>query len=313
MSESSEPFEPGRTGSRLVGAIEAGGTKVVCAAGTGPDDVRDRIRIPTTAPEEVFKQAVEFFAEQEKEHGKLEAIAIVTFGPVDLRRPGSESYGAIMKTPKPGWAGAHWLTPFRQAFECPVYIDTDVNGAALGESVWGAAQGLDTVVYLTIGTGIGGGLLVSGEPVHGLLHPEVGHMRIPRTEEEKKAFPGACPFHGDCLEGLASGPSMQKRWGVPAGELPADHPAWEVQSDVLAWACVNLTCILSPQRILFGGGVMQQEHLFPMIREKTLERLNGYVDVPEVTQGIDQFIVPPGFGQDAGLMGAIALARKRLG
>lgn len=305
--ESPSKSEP----SRRIAAIEAGGTKVVCAFGTGPDEVWERCRIPTTSPGEVTDRLVAFFRDAFDKHGPPDAFAVVTFGPVDLRDPDSAGYGAIMKTPKAGWEGAHWLDPIRKHFPgIPVAIDTDVNGAALGELEWGAARGLSSVVYLTVGTGIGGGIVADGNPIHGVLHPEVGHMRLPRTEEDRAAFAGGCPFHGDCLEGLASGPAIQKRWGLPAEELPDDHEAWEHLTDAMAWACVNLACVVSPQRIIIGGGVYQRESLFPLLRAQVAARLNGYIDVPEIIEGMDGYIVPPGLGQDAGLFGAMALGRR---
>lgn len=256
---------------------------------------------------------VDFFRAAFAAHGTPDAIGLVTFGPVDLRDPLSESYGAIMKTPKPGWEGAHWLAPLRSAFPgVPMVVDTDVNGAAVGEMTWGAGRGLSSMVYLTVGTGIGGGLVAEGRPVHGLLHPEMGHMRIPRELADRQAFAGNCPFHGDCLEGLASGPAIQRRWGRPAEELPDDHPAWTAVVDAMAWACVNLACIVSPQRIVIGGGVFQRESLFPALRSAVRERLAGYIDVPEIVDGIESYLVPPGLGQDAGLFGAMALAHREL-
>jgi fructokinase len=254
---------------------------------------------------------VEFFQKKSQHDGLPAAFAVVTFGPVDLRDPASPGYGAIMKTPKAGWEGAHWLNPLREAFpDRPLFVDTDVNGAAFGELTWGAGQGLSDLIYITVGTGIGGGVIAGGRPVHGLLHPEIGHIRFPRNPDDD--FAGVCPFHGDCLEGLASGPALKTRWGQPAESLPSDHPAWSFHADYLARACANLACTVSPQRIILGGGVMQQDFLFPMIRERLLDRLNGYLDVPEITEQIDRYLVPPGLGQDAGLLGAVALAQHGL-
>jgi fructokinase len=302
------PFPP-----RRVAAIEAGGTKVVCAYGSGPEAVWDRCRLATGSPGDVMSGMVDFFKGAFSQHGEPDVISVVSFGPVDLRDPSSASYGSIMKTPKPGWEGAHWLEPLRQAFPgVPVVIDTDVNGAALGEMAWGAARGLSSVVYITVGTGIGGGIVADGRPLHGMLHPEVGHMRVPRAEADRAAFAGACPFHGDCLEGLASGPAIRRRWGVPAETLPDNHEAWGYVIDALAWACVNLACVVSPQRIILGGGVLQRPHLFPSLRALVLERLNGYVDVPEITERMDGYLVPPDLGQDAGLFGAMALGHRLL-
>jgi len=190
----------------------------------------------------------------------------------------------------------------------PVGFDTDVNGAALGENRWGAAQGLDTFLYLTIGTGIGGGGLVGGKLMHGLIHPEMGHVRLPH-DREQDPFDGLCPYHGDCLEGLASGPAIEKRWGTPAHALPEAHPAWELEARYLALALTGYICTLSPQRIVLGGGVMQQQSLFPRIRQNVLELLNGYVQSPALLDRIDEYIVPPGLGNQAGVLGAIALAQ----
>jgi fructokinase len=190
----------------------------------------------------------------------------------------------------------------------PVGFDTDVNGAALGEYRWGAAQGLDTFIYLTIGTGLGGGGMVNGKLIHGLIHPEMGHIRPPRHPNDD--YPGACPFHGDCLEGMAAGPALEGRWGQRGETLPLDHPAWEMEAHYLAMGLVNFVCTLSPQRIIMGGGVMEQAHLFPLIRRKVQNFLNGYVQSPVILEQIDDYIVPPGLGNRAGVLGAIALAEQ---
>lgn len=294
--------------SDIFGAVEAGGTKVMCAMLSGPDEILAEARIATTTPEEVFGEMAAFFRKGAEKYGEPVGIGVATFGPVDLRDPESSAYGAIMKTPKPDWEGANWQSEVRALFPRTDFaIDTDVNAAALAEIRWGVAQGLKNVVYFTIGTGIGIGIVANGQPLHGLLHPEGGHIRIPRTAEEQAAFPGICPFHGDCLEGIASGPAIEARWGRAAEDLPANHPAWEVEADALSWACINLICTTSPERIIIGGGVSQQESLFPLLRKKVVDRLNGYVDSPEITERIDQYIVPPALGQNAGLLGALAL------
>jgi len=220
--------------------------------------------------------------------------------------PDSPTYGYITTTPKPGWRHTDLVGAIRRALDVPVKFETDVNAAALGEARWGAARGLDTFIYLTIGTGIGGGGLVSGKLMHGLVHPEMGHIRLPH-DFARDPFPGVCPFHGDCLEGLASGPALEKRWGARAETLPPDHPAWDLQAHYLALALVNYTCTLSPQRIILGGGVMEQAHLFPRIRRKVLELLNGYVQSPALLENIDAYIVPPALGKRAGILGALAL------
>ncbi len=294
--------------STLVGGIEAGGTKFVCALGTGPHDVRAQIRIPTTTPTETIRRAIEFFLQQRAKVGSPAAIGIASFGPIDPD-PGSPTFGAITATPKPGWSNTDLAGPVRQALGVPVGFDTDVNVAALGEWKWGAGQGLDDLVYLTIGTGIGGGGLVNGKLMHGLIHPEMGHMRIPH-DRAADPYPGHCPFHGDCLEGLASGPAIGDRWGQPSETLPGDHPAWPLEAHYLALALVNVICTLSPRRIVLGGGVMANERLFPMVRHEVMQLLNDYVKSPAVGEEIDRYIVPPGLGDRAGVLGAFALAQQ---
>jgi fructokinase len=227
---------------------------------------------------------------------------------VDLD-PASPTYGFITSTPKEGWQQTDMAGTVRRSLDLPVGFDTDVNAAALGEHQWGAAQGLDTFVYLTIGTGIGGGAMAGGRLLHGLIHPEMGHLRVPH-DVRADPFEGVCPFHQDCLEGLASGPAIEARWGQSAKTLPADHAAWPLQTHYLALALVNLICTLSPQRIILGGGVMKQQHLFPLIRPRVQELLNGYVRVPQILDSIDTYIVPPALGARAGVLGAIALAAR---
>jgi fructokinase len=288
------------------GGIEAGGTKVVCAAGTGPDDLGAEVRFPTTTPEETIGRAIQFFQQQKK--GPLTAIGIASFGPVDLN-PDSPTFGYITGTPKPGWAHTDFAGKIRQALDVPVGFDTDVNAAALGEYRWGAAQGLDTFIYLTIGTGIGGGGMVNGKLIHGLIHPEMGHIRIPH-DKDLDPYSGSCPYHGDCLEGLAAGPALEERWGQRGETLPADHPAWLLEADYLAFGLVNIICILSPQRIILGGGVMQQHHLFPLVRRRVQGLLNDYLSVPTILDQIDDYIVPPALGDRSGVLGAIALAQQ---
>lgn len=238
----------------------------------------------------------------------LHAVGIGSFGPVDLN-PGSPTYGHITSTPKAGWANFDLAGTVRQELSVPVGFDTDVNAAILGEARWGAAQGLSDAVYLTIGTGVGGGALVHGRVVHGMVHPEMGHLRIPH-DLGKDPFPGICPFHGDCLEGLACGPAMQARWSAPAGTLPAEHPAWPLEARYLALGLVNLTVTLSPKRILLGGGVMQQPHLFELIRKEFIQLLNGYVQHPNILERVDEYIVPPLLGSQAGVLGSLVLAES---
>jgi len=290
----------------LYGAIEAGGTKFVCAVGTGPDDLRDEVRFPTTQPAETLGQALEYFRAAEKKHGKLTAIGIGSFGPVDLDRS-SPTWGGITATPKPHWADTAVAPLFAKEFGVPVGWDTDVNGAVLGEHRWGAGQGLDTLVYLTIGTGIGGGVYAGGRLIHGLVHPEAGHILLPRRADDP--YEGTCPFHRTCFEGLAAGPSLERRWGVKGSELGPDHPAWDLEAHYLALGLQSFLSLLSPQRIILGGGVMDQPQLFPLVRRKLLDLNSGYIRHPSLTpEGIGTYVVPPGLGNRAGILGALALA-----
>jgi fructokinase len=291
----------------LYGGIEAGGTKFVCAVGSGPDDLRAQVRFATASPEETISQAIRFFREQGE---PLAAIGVASFGPLDPA-PASPTFGYITTTPKPGWAHTNFVGPLRQALGVPVGFDTDVNGAALAEHRWGAAQGLDTFVYLTIGTGLGGGGLVNGGLIHGLLHPEMGHMLVPHNWDADP-YPGFCPYHGDCWEGLAAGPALEGRWQVRAEQLPPDHPAWELEAHYLALGLVNIICTLSPQRIILGGGVMDQRQLFPLVHNQVYTMLNGYIQARSILEEMDHFIVPPALGDRAGVLGAIALAQQAM-
>jgi fructokinase len=290
----------------LYAGLEAGGTKFNCVVGAGPDDIRAETRIPTTTPEATVREALEFFRAQRATLGPLTAAGVASFGPVDLD-PASATYGFITSTPKPGWAHTDIVGVVRQSLGVPVQFDTDVNAAALGEGRWGAAQGVDHFIYLTVGTGIGGGGLVGGAMMHGLVHPEMGHVRIPH-DRTADPYEGHCPFHGDCLEGLACGPAMNARWGRPAEELSDDHPAWALEARYLALALNDFVCTLSPRRIILGGGVMERLSLFPKIRRELQSLLNGYVQAPQITTHIDRYVVPPAFGPRAGLIGALALA-----
>ncbi|MCX6003587.1 MAG: ROK family protein [Chloroflexi bacterium] len=288
----------------LYGGIEAGGTKFVCALGTSPQDLGVLKQIPTTTPAETIGQVIDFFREQKE----LSAVGIASFGPIDLNL-NSPTYGYITTTPKPGWAFADLARAVGRALKVPVGFDTDANVAGLGEHHWGAAQGLDNFIYLTIGTGIGGGGMVNGKLIHGLVHPEIGHIRIPH---DKKADPyaGHCPFHGDCFEGLACGPALQERWGQPAETLPANHPAWALEARYLALAVNNLVCTLFPQKVILGGGIMEQPQLLPLIRENVQKLLNGYIQAQEILKDIDHYIVAPKLGKQAGVLGAIVLAMQ---
>jgi fructokinase len=264
---------------RLYGGIEAGGTKWVCAVAGGPDQIVDQVTFPTTLPAETLAQAIAFF----RRHPTIAALGIGAFGPLDAD-PASPTWGFITTTPKPGWAHTDVGRALGQALGVPVSFDTDVNAAAFGEGCWGAAQGLDTFAYLTIGTGIGGGAVVNGKLLHGLLHPELGHMRVPH-DRAVEPYAGRCPYHGDCLEGLAAGPALQDRWGHRAETLPAAHPAWALEARYLGLALANLICVLSPQRIILGGGVMQQPHLLPLVAQEVQNLLNGYRQVPRPGRG----------------------------
>ncbi|HAV75956.1 MAG TPA: fructokinase [Anaerolineae bacterium] len=294
-------------GSVIFGGIEGGGTKFICAVGTSPDDIRRETRIPTTTPEETLGQAVLFFNEAEKDFGRFSALGVACFGPLDPN-PDSPTYGHILPTPKPGWSNANVIGTLKSAFDIPIAFDTDVNGAAFGEWTWGAAKGLDTFIYLTIGTGIGGGLMANGKLVHGLLHPEMGHIMIPH-DKERDPFEGECIFHKDCFEGLASGPAMEKRWGQKAETLPHDHPAWGLEAYYVALALANYITTLSPQIIVIGGGVGEREELLSLVRKNVQIILNGYVHSPAITRGIEEYIVSPGLRGRSGMLGAIALAQ----
>lgn len=291
---------------QLYGGIEAGGTKFVCAIGSGPGDIRDEVRFPTTTPDETIGRALEFFRRQPP----VAAVGISAFGPIDPD-PRSAHFGYITTTPKPGWTFTDLVGPLRRELNVPVGFDTDVNGAALGEHRWGAAQGLDTFVYLTVGTGLGGGGMAGGKLLHGMMHPEMGHMYLPH-DRTTDPYPGHCPFHGDCFEGLVCGPALEARWGQSARTLAPDHPAWALEAHYLALGLVNIITVLSPQRIIMGGGIMEQEQLFPMVRSNVQSLLNGYLQTAQIMRQMDGYIVPPGLGNLAGVLGAFALAQDAL-
>jgi len=294
--------------NQLFGAIEGGGTKFICAVGTSPDNIRHETRIPTTTPDETLSQAVSFFQQAELDFGRLSALGVACFGPLDPRLD-SPTFGHILPTPKPGWTNADIVGTLRSAFDIPIGFDTDVNGAAMGEWKWGAAQGLDTFIYLTIGTGIGGGAMVNGQLLHGLIHPEMGHIMIPH-DKERDPYEGWCPFHKDCFEGLAAGPALEERWGQKAETLPPGHSAWDLEAHYIALALTSFVMTFSPQRIIIGGGVGGREDLLPIIRRNVRTFVNGYVQSSMITQTIGEYIVPPGLGGRAGMLGAIALAQN---
>jgi fructokinase len=284
----------------MFGAIEAGGTKFVCGVGAGPADLRT-VRIPTGDPSTTIDAVVSFF--QEAGNARLAAVGIGSFGPLCADRS-SPDWGHITSTPKLAWRNRDLAGPIREALGVPVGFDTDVNAAALGEARWGAARGVSDCLYLTIGTGIGGGAIVAGDVVHGMSNPEMGHIRIPH-DMAADPFPGNCPYHGDCLEGLASGPSIEARWGRPADELPVDHPAWTLEARYLALAVVSFVCTLSSARVIMGGGVMKQAHLLQRIGSEAAQLTNGYIKLPD--------IVTPELGDRAGVCGALVLAERAAG
>lgn len=288
----------------LIGALEAGGTKMVCSIGTPQGGVLQRASFPTVSPEVTVPQIVEFLGKFD-----IAALGIGSFGPLDLN-PASPTYGSITLTPKLEWKGYPLLAELKKQLGVPAEIDTDVNAAALAEYEMGAGRGLSSVLYVTVGTGIGGGLVIGGQMVHGLVHPEIGHMML--APQENDPMPdGICPFHRHCLEGLASGPSIEKRWGLSAKLMTEDHPAWDLEATYLAQMCANMIVTVSPEVIVLGGGVMQQAHLFPKIREKTLAFLNGYVASSSLTEaGVDHYIVPPQLGINSGVTGALLLGAR---
>ncbi|MBQ6175322.1 MAG: ROK family protein [Clostridia bacterium] len=289
-----------------LGALEAGGTKMVLSRLDENGGMLERTSMPTETPEITLPAMIEWFLAH-----PVTALGIGSFGPVDLRRD-SPTYGYITRTPKLAWRDAPLLPVLRDALAIPVGLDTDVNAAAMAEAELGAAKGLDSCLYVTIGTGVGGGLVIDGKPVHGLTHPELGHQLL-RPDPRDPMPQGSCPYHEGCLEGLAAGPSLQKRWGRPAWELPPDHVAWDIEAGYLAQMCHNAIMSFSPEKIILGGGVMQQDFLIPMVREKTVALLGGYLAHPAVEDGLKDLIVAPGLGIHSGVMGAWLLAKRAIG
>ena len=280
-----------------IALIEAGGTKFVVGVGDATRQILARTRIDTTHPDETIAAAIDWLRAQGDDYS---AVGIASFGPLDLD-PASPSWGHIRRTAKPHWSGADIAGPFGRALACQVAIDTDVNGAALAEAMWGAGVGTKSALYLTVGTGIGGGAVVDGRLIHGVSHPEMGHIRMPRHPGDL-AFAGNCPFHGDCLEGLAAGPSIKARWGASLSELPADHAAHRIIAWYLAQAIATFQAILEPARIILGGGVMATPGLIERVRAEASAASNGYF-----SRDPETVIVRPGLGDDAGLLGALAL------
>lgn len=289
----------------LIGGIEAGGTKMVCAVGDENGVVKDRVSFPTRQPKETFEDIIGYY-----KNWDIKALGIGCFGPLDLDKK-SATYGYITKTPKAGWENCDIVGAFKEALGVPVGFDTDVNGAVLGEVTWGAAKGLDSAIYITIGTGVGVGVYVNGGLLHGLVHPEGGHILLIR--HPKDTYEGKCPFHKNCVEGLAAGPSIEARWGKKAAELADRDEVWEMEAYYIAQAITDYIFSYSPQKIILWGGVMHQEKLFGMVRKEVLNLLNGYVAHEMITEHIDQYIVPPALGEDPGIMGAIKLGLDALG
>jgi fructokinase len=294
------------SGPQFFGAVEIGGTKVVCAIGDESGRIHAQELFPTRTPAATLADMLSFLREGSTSLGPLAAIGVGSFGPVELDRS-SARYGYIGRTPKPGWSGTDVVGALRREFSCPIGFDTDVNAAALAEHRWGAAKDVQSAVYVTVGTGIGGGALIGGTPIHGLMHPEIGHIH-PRRHPRDREFSGVCPFHGDCLEGLASGPAIVARSGARLQQLPPDHAQWEIEADYLGQLCALLLMTLSPQRIVLGGGVMSQTQLLAPIRRRLQHWAAGYIDRTEVLSEVDRYVVSPALGDQAGVRGALALA-----
>lgn len=289
----------------LLGAIEGGGTKFVCAVGDGHEHIVDEVRIATGEPEATLGEVIAFFRKY-----PIEALGIGMFGPLELRA--GEEHGRILATPKPGWAGFPFLEYLEQHLAVPTGVDTDVNAAALGEAHFGAARGAQVVLYVTVGTGVGGGILVHGRPLHGLMHAEFGHIQMPQLADASgnlDTFEGSCRYHGRCLEGLIAGPSLLRRTGIKGEALPSDHPAFDWAARYLGVGLATAVLTLSPERIVIGGGVMASAHLLPKVRASLQTSLAGYVQREELTgDAIDQYVVPPGLGTRSGIAGAFVLA-----
>lgn len=287
----------------LLGALEAGGTKMVLALGNENGEILEQVSIPTETPAVTLPKIIDYFKDK-----NIQALGIGSFGPIDLNRE-SKTYGYITSTPKLAWVNCDIAGFLGKELGVPVGFDTDVNGSALGEATWGSTKGLGTSIYITIGTGVGVGVFQNGKLLHGMLHPEAGHVLLSRHPED--SFQGVCPYHSNCLEGLASGPSLEKRWGKKAFEIPADDIAWEIESYYIAEALVGYILTLSPHRIVLGGGVMHQTQLFPLIRNHVKTLLNGYLKTPEL-EDLDSYIVPAALNDDQGIMGCLKLALLEL-
>jgi fructokinase len=288
--------------NELYGGVETGGTWCVCALGRGPDKLVAEAQFPTADPESTLERIVEFF----RRHPGASAVGIGSFGPVDLD-PRSSTWGYVTTTPKPGWRHVPVASVVAEQLGLPVTFDTDVTAAAIGEHRWGAGQGVDALCYLTVGTGIGAGLVLDGRPLHGLVHPEVGHLRVPH-DRGRDPFEGTCPVHGDCWEGLACGPAIARRWDAAPEQLPEDHAAWTLEADYLALGILSIVLIASPQRVVVGGGVMHHPQLLTNVSSRLRELMGGYFDTPLLGDEIGSYLVAPRLGDRAGVLGAIALA-----
>ncbi|GEN49341.1 ROK family protein [Alkalibacterium pelagium] len=284
----------------MLGAIEAGGTKFVLAVSDDEFNIIERQSIPTTTPEETFEKVFKFFDQYD-----VSAIGIGSFGPIDVNLE-SETYGYITSTPKTAWEHTDFIGVMKERYSVPMGWTTDVNAAALGELTYGAAKGKHSCLYLTVGTGVGGGAVIKGEPVEGFGHPEMGHILVRKHPEDH--FKGHCPYHGDCLEGLAAGPAIEKRYGKKAQELADTEEVWEIEAYYLAQALMSYTLTLSPEKIILGGGVMKQTQLFPLIRDEFTRLMNDYVQTPDM----EEYIVSPQLKDDAGITGCLILAQRAL-
>jgi len=287
----------------LLGALEAGGTKMVLAIGNENGEILEQVSIPTETPAITIPKIIDYFKDK-----KIAALGIGSFGPIDLDK-NSKTYGYITSTPKLAWANYDFVGNMKKALSIPIGFDTDVNGSALGEATWGSTKGLDSSIYITIGTGVGIGVYQNGKLLHGMLHPEAGHVLLSKHPDDD--FEGVCPYHPNCFEGLASGPSIEKRWGKKAYELKDRPEVWELEAYYIAQALVGYILTLSPHRIVLGGGVMHQEQLFSLIRKKVVELLNGYIRTPQISD-IDNYIVPAALKDNQGIMGCIQLAKMEL-
>ena len=283
----------------MYGAIEAGGTKMVCAIGDENGKILEQVSIPTTTPDETMPKIIEYFKGKD-----IKAVGIACFGPIDLNKS-SETYGYITSTPKTAWKNFNIVGCVKDALGIPVGFDTDVNGSLLGEITWGCAKGLTDAIYLTIGTGIGGGVMTNGKLLHGMLHPELGHIIVAKSANDKGEC--VCPYHESCLEGLAAGPSIEKRWGAKGKDLADKTEVWELEAEYIGTALVNFCMTLSPQKIILGGGVMHQMQLFPLIRDVFKKKMAGYINTTTL-ENLDDYIVPASLNDDQGIMGAVKLA-----